>query len=121
MATGPEKATLVPRIGPHVSVSVIRIISNNKQVVQGMGYDHTTEDQLMAVESFIDVFLCLPTGSGKSSCYTCLPHVFDELRCRTGQCKHHSIVLVVSPLSSLMQDQVSEILSLSLSVCLSAM
>ena len=48
-----------------------------------------------------DVFLWLPTGFGKSLCYEVLPFVFDDkLR------KLDSMVVVVSPLISLMVDQV---------------
>ena len=48
-----------------------------------------------------DVFVSLPTGSGKSVCYGILPIVFDLLREKPG-----SVVVVVSPLISLMKDQV---------------
>ena len=51
-----------------------------------------------------DVFVSLPTGSGKSVCYGCLPLVFDKLR---DDGDHHSIVVVVAPLSALMTDHVS--------------
>ena len=59
------------------------------------------------VEAFVegqDVFVSLPTGSGKSVCYACLPLVFDLLR---SQGDHRSIVVVVAPLTALMQDQVA--------------
>ena len=52
-----------------------------------------------------DVFVSLPTGYGKSQCYTLLPPVFDLLR----GIKEKSIVLVVSPLLALMKDQVASI------------
>ena len=50
-----------------------------------------------------DVFVCLPTGYGKSLCYMLLPVVHDLLR------GHHnsSLILVISPLRSLMMDQVN--------------
>ena len=66
---------------------------------------YLTKEQLYAVEQFVsgrDVFVSLPTGSGKSVCYACLPLVFDTLR-QAG----HSIVVVIAPLSALMQDQVA--------------
>ena len=47
-----------------------------------------------------DVFVSLPTGYGKSLCYTLLSSVFDLLR----GVKEKSIVLVVSPLLALMKD-----------------
>jgi RecQ family ATP-dependent DNA helicase len=52
-----------------------------------------------------DVFVNLPTGSGKSLIFQSFPLVVDYLR---GNCpKEHSIVVVVSPLVSLMKDQVN--------------
>ena len=48
-----------------------------------------------------DVFVYLPTGYGKSLIYQALPTVFDALRSSSGH-----IVVVVSPLISLMDDQV---------------
>ena len=53
-----------------------------------------------------DVFVSLPTGSGKSVCFACTPLVFDRLRAATSH-DHHSITIVVSPLSAVMEDQVS--------------
>ena len=50
------------------------------------------------------MFVSLPTGSGKSLCYCLLPRAFDFLWQRTAL--RESIVIVVSPLISLMQDQV---------------
>ena len=52
-----------------------------------------------------DVFVSLPTGYGKSLCYTLLPSVFDLLK----GVEEKSIVLVVSPLLALMKDQVASI------------
>ncbi len=49
-----------------------------------------------------DVFVALPTGFGKSLCYGCLPGVYDNLNNVKG-----SIVAVISPLLSLMTDQVA--------------
>ena len=57
-----------------------------------------------------DVFVNLPTGSGKSLIYQALPLVFDHVSNMNGH-----IVVVVSPLVSLMDDQVKHLQSLGLS------
>ena len=48
-----------------------------------------------------DVFLWLPTGFGKSICYEVLPFVFNR-KLQRDNC----LVLIISPLISLMIDQV---------------
>ena len=79
--------------------------------VQNMGFDSPTENQTSAIKIFIrghDVFISLPTGSGKSFCFASLPGLFDRLRQMIkANDHHHSIVVVVSPIRALMQDQVS--------------
>ena len=75
-------------------------------VCTNLGYAGLTPEQEKAVRSFVsgrDVFLSLPTGSGKSLCFAALPWIFDELHQRKGG----SIVIVVSPLIALMKDQVN--------------
>ena len=60
--------------------------------------------QELVVTSFVqgrNVFVGLPSGSGKSLCYSLLPDVFNLLRNVKS-----SIVVVVSPLIVLMKDQV---------------
>ena len=64
-------------------------------------------EQLQAVRHIYegrDVFLWLPTGFGKSICYEVLPFLFD--RKLESEC---STVIVVSPLVSLMVDQVADL------------
>ena len=64
-----------------------------------------------------DVFVWLPTGFGKSLCFECLPFVFDmKLGRVTGT--NRSVVLVVSPLVSLMVDQVSNLISRGVSAAI---
>ena len=51
-------------------------------------------EQGEAIRAFVsgkDVFVALPTGFGKSFCYTLLPLVFDELHGR-----ERSIVIAIS-------------------------
>ena len=56
-----------------------------------------------------DVFLWLPTGFGKSICFECLPFLFDFKLGRKEDICSRSVVLVISPLISLMSDQVSSL------------
>ena len=58
------------------------------------------------------MFVSLPTGYGKTLCFTLLPPVIDLLR----GVKEKFIVLVVSPLLALMKDQVASISEKGLSV-----
>ena len=70
-----------------------------------LGFKELRAKQEEVIRSFVkgnDVFVSLPTGSGKSLCYWVLPFVFNFLRKRTD-----SIVIVVSPLVALMKDQVN--------------
>ena len=65
------------------------------------------KEQLQTIHNLYngkDVFLWLPTGFGKSICYEVLPFLFDYKSSRAGP--RNSTVLVVSPLVSLMVDQV---------------
>ena len=69
-----------------------------------LGVENLKDKQQEAVEAFVnesDTFVSLPTGYGKSLCYSILPLVFDSLRGSTGR----SIVICVSPLTALMMGQ----------------
>ena len=52
-----------------------------------------------------DVFVCLPTGFGKSLCYQVLPFMFDHKAGLLGR----NVVVVVSPLKALMADQIKSL------------
>ena len=55
-----------------------------------------------------DVFVWLPTGYGKSICYQVLPYLFDSKLHRTHASPvEQCVVLIISPLISLMVDQVT--------------
>ena len=56
-----------------------------------------------------DALAVLPTGFGKSLIYQILPGIFDYLRSSCEPERHDSVVLVVSPLSALMRDQLSAV------------
>ena len=87
MASLEEAFTLVsskfkiPTLNHHQRLAIEKIVSNNK-----------------------DVFVNLPTGFGKSLIYQALPLVFDHTTNLSGH-----IVVVVSPLISLMEDQVKQL------------
>ena len=62
-------------------------------------------EQLQVVSSILNgrnVFAVLPTGYGKSFCYSCLPYMFDTI----SPIEKPSIVIVVAPLTAIMKDQV---------------
>ena len=53
------------------------------------------------------MFVVLPTGSGKSLCFVALPFVFEKLL-RPSDKVTFPIVVVITPLTSLMKDQVKK-------------
>ena len=66
-----------------------------------------------------DVFLWLPTGFGKSICYEVLPFLFDHKLATTASAAGiSSVVLVISPLLSLMVDQVASLRSRGVSAAI---
>ena len=67
---------------------------------------------LQKLYSGYDVFVRFPTGYGKSLCYQLLPYMFDvKLGRSNAPSSARSVVLVISPLVSLMIDQVSSLLN----------
>ena len=84
-----------------MAYSRLRIEAALSNAACRLGYQHLTDEQCEAVVS-------LPTGTVKSLCYGLLPFVFDLLRLSAELRPHHSEVVVVSPLKSLMDDQVAK-------------
>jgi len=89
------KRVLVPRLHcdfeePTVNFAIL-------EAFQRLGYDRPTEDQALAVQTFVlgcDVFVMLPIGSGKSLYYASLPYIFDSLRRAAGEKDaHHSMAV----------------------------
>ena len=66
------------------------------------------ENSLRALYSGKDTFVWLPTGFGKSLCYTALPFLYDSKLGRTASTSV-SLTLVISPLVSLITDQVVDL------------
>ena len=102
-----DSKVLVPRLSHEFHESVVELAI--LEAFQKLGYDCPSEDQALAIHNFVlgsDVFVMLPTGSGKSLCYASLPYVYDTLRQAARLVDaHHCIAVVVSPLSSIMCDQ----------------
>ena len=75
-----------------------------------LGYESLKDEQRDCIIGFLnrrDVFAVLPTGFGKTACFTCLPHAFDRYEDRADDNK--AIIIVVSPLTALMCDQVEDL------------
>ena len=72
------------------------------RAAERLGFSIVRPNQRKAIKAFLeghDVFVSLPTGSGKSLCYAALPYAFDELRGRSG-----SIAIIISLLSRVDPD-----------------
>ena len=81
------------------------------------GYSSLKEEQLLCMTKFIkgnDVFCILPTGYGKTACFSCLPKAFDLMYDHTEDSR--SIIIVVSPLTALIKDQVKALQRRNISV-----
>ena len=88
-----------------------------EKVVVTLGYTSLKQEQKDAIKEFVkghDVFVCLPTGFGKSLCYIILPMLFDTLK---GYTSPYSIVLIVSPLDAIITDQVKSLKRKGLQAC----
>ena len=98
MATSSTKKKISSQSSDYLSII--------RDAASSLGYSSLKNEQKRAIEAFIggkDVFVSLPTGYGKSLCFALLPLVFDMMR---GVDKA-SIAIIISPLISLMQDQVA--------------
>ena len=89
----------------------VKIIMEIENVVvkaaEQLRYAPLKEEQQQCITDFVrgkDIFIVLPTGFGKTVCYACLPKAFDLYLSKT--CEDSSIIVVISPLISLMKDQV---------------
>lgn len=84
-----------------------------QQSIESLGYKNIKMEQKEAIIKFVlekqDVFVCLPTGYGKSLCYYALPILFDKFedKLQPEKTLPWSLIVIVSPLVALMTDQVS--------------
>ena len=75
-----------------------------------LGFTSLKEEQKFCIKVFLegnDVFVMLPTGFGKTVCFTCLPYAFVLLQKRP---EMKSVIIVISPLIALICDQVADLL-----------
>ena len=93
--------------------------ANIRYSVQKLDNSSFYESQLRALYNFIcgeDVFVNLPTGYGKSLIYQMAPliHSWMHKNVSRTRWKKYPILLIISPLTTLMQDQVNMLSSLGL-------
>ena len=89
-------------------LGIQRVIAD---VARDLGYESLTTEQADTITDFLhgrDVLVCLPTGSGKSLYFALLPKVVDVLKAAIGvKFQRPNILVVITPLISLMEDQVA--------------
>ena len=81
------------------------MITAASAAAQRLGYSTLKAKQIdvvMGIVSGRDVFAILPTGYGKSLCYSCLPYTYNMLLPDL----EPAIVVVVTPLTAILKDQV---------------
>ena len=99
--------------------------SARKHGLTRLGYMSLKPEQLSAIDAILrgrDTFVSVPTGFGKSLVYQVLPFCADWLTGRVTGISTSSkpVVMVVSPLLSLMHDQVAKLASKNiLAICIS--
>ena len=72
------------------------------------GFPLLKEEQALEFMLGKDVFAILPTGYGKTTCFSCLPFAFNLYENRSQD--NNAIIIVISPLTALIRDQVQGLL-----------
>ena len=73
-----------------------------KYIVKKTFGHYPKPQQVTAINSFVcgkDIFIALPTGFGKTTCYGALPYIFDK---KNDNDEEYFIIVVISPLESLL-------------------
>ena len=82
------------------------------EVAKMLGYENVKNSQKEAISAFLqgkDVFVSLPTGSGKSLCFALISGTVDLIKSFLGlSLNRKSVTIVISPLVSLMKKQVDK-------------
>jgi ATP-dependent DNA helicase RecQ len=80
------------------------------QAAEKLNYLPLKEEQEECISEFLkgnDVFAILPTCYGKTVCFACIPSAFDIYLNKSSE--ETSIIVVVSPLTALIKDQVNSL------------
>ena len=103
----------VTRLSNMADIRAHEFSSSVKCVLERFHIEKLRETQLEAITNLLqgkDVLVLQPTGSGKSLIFQSFPLIVDELR----KPVRSSCALVISPLNSLMQDQVRFLTSIGI-------
>ena len=114
-----DSLTNVSKWGPGKPYPVSKIVHKiNQQQFKNKGFRTHQEEVINAALAGEDVFVLMPTGGGKSLCYQLPASVFMDYN---NSVERSGVTVVISPLVSLMQDQVYNLQLLGVkAVCVSA-